>query len=160
PLQGGRHVAQPLEFHQRRWDERWGVWAQRGFPGRHLREVRNVLERVAAEVRKERQDADAHPALRYGLSRADRAGRAVVTGDAAVRRAERGGVYPEREPQAHADGRSEAPRREPELASVLVRSVSQWPCQCDRARRAGSKGQSVNEVVRTFRSAVSGRGVY
>ena len=88
PLQGGGHASQHLQLHQRRRHARRRVRARGRFRRRHLREARSLLERVAAQVREERQDADAGPPLRQRLPRADRAGRAVVPRAAALRRAE------------------------------------------------------------------------
>ena len=72
--------------------------------------------------------------------RADRAGRAVVPRAQALR--EDGGdrVLPARESQPHAHRRAEAPRREHELAAVLVRQIS---------RREGGGGGAGHEVTTT-----------
>ena len=108
------------------------------FGGDIFEKLRSLLERVAAEVREEREDADAGPALGQRLPRADRAGRAVVPRAAALRRAERDRVLPAREPQPHAHRRAEAPRREHQLAGLLVRPVPERQ-RCGRsAGRAGT----------------------
>jgi Tol biopolymer transport system component len=125
PVQGGGHAAQHLQFRQRRWDARRHVRARVRFRRRHLRRVRQLLEHVAAEIREEREDADARAPFGQRLPRADRAGRAVVPCAAALRRAQRNRVLSARESQPDAHRRTEAPRREHQLAGVLVRSVSE-----------------------------------
>ena len=66
----------------------------------------------------------------------DRAGGAVVPCAAAFRRAERDRLLPAREPQPDAHRRAEAPRREPELAGVPVRSILERQRIRRPARRA------------------------